>query len=87
MGIDPQRSLQNRFPEIAAEWHPTKNDPLIPNDVTFTYRMMMTRRAKLTNLRHKMTDDSGRMFDASMSNLVQVMGETLLEFMQKSLGQ
>ncbi len=35
MGIDPQRSLQNRFPEIAAEWHPTKNAPLTAKEVTY----------------------------------------------------
>ena len=35
MKIDITRSLKNRFPEIAKEWHPTLNDPLTPNDVTY----------------------------------------------------
>ena len=35
MGIDPKRSLKNRFPEIAKQWHPTKNDPLTPDAVSF----------------------------------------------------
>ena len=34
MGIDLKRSLQYLSPNIAAEWHPTKNGELTPNDVT-----------------------------------------------------
>ena len=30
----PKPSLQNRFPDIAAQWHPTKNGSLKPEDVT-----------------------------------------------------
>ncbi|PGQ87668.1 zinc-ribbon domain-containing protein [Priestia megaterium] len=31
--VTPQNSLATRFPEIAAEWHPTKNGALTPDDV------------------------------------------------------
>jgi len=30
----PEESLADLFPEIAAEWHPTKNDGLFPEDVS-----------------------------------------------------
>ena len=30
----PERSFAARFPEVAAEWHPTKNGDLLPTDVT-----------------------------------------------------
>ena len=32
--IDKEKSLAYRFPELAKEWHPTKNGDLTPNDVT-----------------------------------------------------
>ena len=35
MGIDPERSLKNRFPEIAKQWHPTKNALLTPDGVSY----------------------------------------------------
>lgn len=31
-------SLASKYPEIAKEWHPTKNKPLTPNDVFPSYR-------------------------------------------------
>lgn len=33
--IDKEKSLAYRFPELAKEWHPTKNGDLTPFDVTF----------------------------------------------------
>jgi len=33
--VSADNSLQVKFPEIAKEWHPTKNDELTPKDVTF----------------------------------------------------
>lgn len=33
--IDPEKALSVRFPSLINEWHPTKNHPLSPNDVTF----------------------------------------------------
>lgn len=30
----PENSLENRFPELAKEWHPNKNNPLKPNNFT-----------------------------------------------------
>lgn len=33
--IDKEKRLAYRFPELAKEWHPTKNGDLTPNDVTF----------------------------------------------------
>ena len=35
MDIDPKRTLQYRFPEIAKEWHPTLNYPLTPKNITY----------------------------------------------------
>ena len=32
MGIDPKRSLQSLSPEVAKQWHPTKNGTLLPSD-------------------------------------------------------
>lgn len=32
--IDNEKNLAYRFPELAKEWHPVKNDDLTPNDVT-----------------------------------------------------
>ena len=32
--IDKEKSLAYRFPELAKEWHPTKNGDLTPFDVT-----------------------------------------------------
>ena len=31
-------SLQTKFPEIAKEWHPTKNNKLLPKDITYKNR-------------------------------------------------
>lgn len=33
--VSIDNNLQSRFPEIAKEWHPTKNGDLLPNEVTF----------------------------------------------------
>ena len=33
--VDPKRILGNRHPELAKEWHPTKNGDLTPFDVTY----------------------------------------------------
>ncbi|WP_269615888.1 zinc-ribbon domain-containing protein [Prochlorococcus marinus] len=35
MVIDPKRTLQYKFPEIAKEWHPTLNNPLTPDSITY----------------------------------------------------
>ena len=35
MGIDPKRSLKNRFPEIAKQWHPTKNGDFKPEHFSY----------------------------------------------------
>lgn len=32
--IAQQGSLATRMPSLAKEWHPTKNEPLLPTDVT-----------------------------------------------------
>ena len=32
--VSPERSLAYKSPEIAKEWHPTKNAPLTPSDFT-----------------------------------------------------
>src|SRR5262249_5575617 len=32
--VTASTSLRKRFPRLAAEWHPTKNDPLTPDVVT-----------------------------------------------------
>jgi hypothetical protein len=37
----PGRSLSERFPEIAREWHPTKNGDLTPADVSYGSRSYM----------------------------------------------
>lgn len=31
----PERSLAAKFPQISSEWHPFKNDPIRPEDVTY----------------------------------------------------
>jgi hypothetical protein len=31
--VTPETSLRGRSPELAAQWHPTKNRPLTPGDV------------------------------------------------------
>ena len=33
--IDKEKSLAYKFPELAKEWHPTKNGDLTPHDVTY----------------------------------------------------
>jgi len=33
--IDKEKSLAYMFPELAKEWHPTKNGDLSPKDITF----------------------------------------------------
>ena len=40
MGIDPKRSLKNRFPAIAKEWHPTRNKDVSPLDITYGSKKM-----------------------------------------------
>jgi superfamily II DNA or RNA helicase len=32
--VSPETSLRGRFPEIAAQWHPTKNDGLAPEQIS-----------------------------------------------------
>jgi len=31
--VTPETSLRTRFPKVAAEWHPTKNRPMTPDDI------------------------------------------------------
>ena len=33
--VSPENSLTTKFPNIAAQWHPTKNGTLTPDDVTY----------------------------------------------------
>ena len=35
MGIDPKRTLKNKSPDIAKEWHATLNAPLRIDSVTY----------------------------------------------------
>ena len=32
--IDKEKSLAYRFPELAKEWHPIKNDTIYPTDIS-----------------------------------------------------
>ena len=34
MGIDPKRSLQIKFPQVANQWHPSLNGDLTPKDIS-----------------------------------------------------
>ncbi len=40
------RSLSSRFPEIAEEWHPTKNAPLKPDDITISSKKKIWWKCK-----------------------------------------
>jgi len=45
--VNEENNLKNRYPEIAKEWHPTKNGNLKPEDVTFRSRTKVWWKCKL----------------------------------------
>ena len=45
--IDKEKSLAYRFPELAKEWHPTKNGVLTPSDITYGSKQIVWWKCKI----------------------------------------